>query len=213
MGATLTGVATGVLTVNGIAVALNDRVLVKNEATAANNGIYTCTLAEAIGVAYVLTRATDMNTAAQVPGAFVFTEQGTANAGAGFTVASEGPFTIGATTAITWTQFSGAGEITAGTGLSKTGNTLSLSTPVSLANGGTGQNAASNAALLAALGAATLQGPAGDLGRHADYILTSSTSTNPFTQGANSATYMRLRSSRSLPCRTGSSTSLTRPAT
>jgi hypothetical protein len=124
VGATLTGVATGVLTVDGIAVALNDRVLVKNEVAPANNGIYTCTVAGALGVAYVLTRATDMNTAAQVPGAFAFTEQGTANAGAGFTVASEGPFTIG-TTAITWTQFSGAGEITAGTGLSKAGNTLS----------------------------------------------------------------------------------------
>jgi len=124
VGATLTGVSTGVLTVDGIAVALNDRVLVKNEVAGANNGIYVCTLAGAVGVAYVLTRAADMNTAAQVPGAFAFTEQGTANAGAGFTVASEGPFTIG-TTAITWTQFSGAGEITAGTGLSKSGNTLS----------------------------------------------------------------------------------------
>ena len=124
-GATLTAVATGVLTVDGVTVALNDRVLVKNEAAPASNGLYACTVAGAIGVAYVLTRATDMNTAAQVPGAFCFTEQGTANAGAGFTVASPGPFTIG-TTAITWTQFSGAGEITAGTGLSKSGNTLSL---------------------------------------------------------------------------------------
>ena len=136
VGATLTGVATGVLTVDGIAVALNDRVLVKNEAAPANNGIYACTLAGAIGVAYVLTRATDMNTAAQVPGAFAFTEQGTANAGAGFTVAGPGPYTIG-TTAITWTQFSGAGEITAGTGLSKSGNTLSLTTPALPLAGGT----------------------------------------------------------------------------
>lgn len=121
----LTGAVTGVLTVDGSTVNLNDRVLVKNEVAAANNGIYSCTTAGAVGVAYVLTRAADMNTAAEIPGAFAFTEAGTINAGAGFTVASAGPFTIG-TTAINWTQFSGAGEITAGTGLSKSGNTITL---------------------------------------------------------------------------------------
>jgi hypothetical protein len=137
VGATLTGVATGVLTVDGIAVSLNDRVLVKNEAAAASNGIYTCTTAGALGVAYILTRATDMNTAAEIPGAFCFVEQGTANAGAGFVVASEGPFTIG-TTAINWTKFSG------------------LTTPVSIPNGGTGQ--ATAAAGFAALSPLTTAG-------------------------------------------------------
>ena len=128
IGATLTGVATGVLTVDGIAVSLNDRVLVKNEAAAANNGIYSCTLAGAAGVAYVLTRATDMNTAAHAPGAFAFTEQGTANASAGFTVMGEGPFTIG-TTAINWTQFSSAGQVTPGdASLVLTGTTLETAT-------------------------------------------------------------------------------------
>jgi hypothetical protein len=154
VGATLTAVLAGVLTVDGIAVALGDRVLVKNEAAPANNGIYTVTTLGTVGVAYILTRAADMNTAASVPGAFAFTEQGTANAGAGFTVASEGPFTIG-TTAITWTQFSGAGEITAGTGLSKSGNTLSLITPVSAGNLPTGTTSAQ--------GALQLDGTAGDL--------------------------------------------------
>ncbi len=139
VGATLTGVATGVLTVDGQTVALNDRVLVQNEVTSANNGIYLCTVAGAVGVAYVLTRSTDMNTASEFPGAFVFVEKGTTNVGAGFTVASAGPFTVG-TTAVVWTQFSGAGEITAGTGLSKSGNTISLTTPVSPTLGGTGQS-------------------------------------------------------------------------
>jgi hypothetical protein len=138
VGATLTAVVPGVLTVDGQAVALGDRVLVQNEVTSANNGIYLATTAGATGVAYVLTRSTDMNTASEVPGAFCFTENGTVNAGAGFTVASAGPFTVG-TTAITWTQFSGAGEITAGTGLAKSGNTVSLVTPVTIPNGGTGQ--------------------------------------------------------------------------
>ena len=125
----LTGVATGVLTVDGQAVALNDRILVKNEAAQANNGIYKCTTAGAIGVAYVLTRTTDMDVASEVPGAFAFVEEGTVNTGSGFVVADEGPYTVG-TTAIVWTQFSGAGEIIAGTGITKNGNTLSVDTAV-----------------------------------------------------------------------------------
>jgi len=125
LGATLTGNATGVLTVDGSAVALGDRVLVQNEAATANNGIYQCTTAGAVGVAYVLTRTLDMDLPVHVPGAFVFTEAGAVNTGAGFVVAGNGPYVIG-TTPIVWTQFSGAGEIQVGAGLSKTGNTISL---------------------------------------------------------------------------------------
>jgi hypothetical protein len=144
VGATLTAILPGVLTVDGVAVTLGSRVLVQDEAAAANNGIYVMTTLGTVGVAYVLTRAADMNQAAEVPGAFVFTEAGTVNGGAGFTVSGAGPYTIG-TTAINWTQFSGAGEITAGTGLTKTGNTLALTTPVAIANGGTGQATAAAA--------------------------------------------------------------------
>jgi hypothetical protein len=125
VGATLTAVLPGVLVVDGITVALGNRVLVQDEVAAANNGIYVVTTLGTVSVAYILTRATDMNQAAEVPGAFTFTEAGTVNGGAGFTVAGAGPYVIG-TTAINWTQFSGAGEITAGAGLTKTGNTLSL---------------------------------------------------------------------------------------
>ena len=120
----ITITATGVLTVDGSTVALNDRLLVQNEVAGANNGIYLCTTAGAIGVAAVLTRATDSNTGAKILGGFVFTEAGTANAAAGFVNTNATAPTIG-TTAITYTQFSGAGEITAGAGLSKSGNTLS----------------------------------------------------------------------------------------
>jgi len=125
VGATLTASSTGALIVDGHTMAASERILVQNEATAANNGIYFVSTAGAVGVAYVLTRALDMDQAAEFPGAYVFVEIGTVNAGSGFTVASAGPFTVG-TTAVNWTQFSGAGEITAGTGLTKTGNTLSL---------------------------------------------------------------------------------------
>lgn len=121
----ITITATGTLTVDGTAVQLNDRVLVKNEATQANNGIYTCTTFGTTGIAAVLTRSTDSNTSAEIVGAFTFCEQGTANADSGFVNTNTGSITIGVTS-ITYTQFSGAGEITAGTGLTKSGNTLSV---------------------------------------------------------------------------------------
>jgi hypothetical protein len=153
----LTATGNGVLTVDGVTVALGDRILVQNETATANNGIYTVTTLGTSGVPYVLTRAADMNTGGQVPGAFTFCEQGTANAGAGFTVAGTGPYTLG-TTGIPWTQFSGAGEVTAGTGLGKTGNTVSLTVPVAVTSGGTG--ATSAGAALTSLGAAPLASPA-----------------------------------------------------
>ena len=128
VGATLTAVGTGVLTIDGIAVSLNDRILVKNEAAASHNGIYLCTLAGAVGVAYILTRATDSNTSANLMGGFTFIEQGTVNASTGWANTNVSAITIG-TTAITYSQFSGAGTYTAGTGLSLTGSQFSVFSP------------------------------------------------------------------------------------
>jgi hypothetical protein len=124
VGSTLVAVGVGVLTIDGQAVALNDRILVKDQVAQAQNGIYKCTTAGASLVAFVLTRATDSDTSAEIVGAFAFVEEGTANSNSGFVNTNTGTITIG-TTAITYTQFSGAGEITAGAGLSKSGNTLS----------------------------------------------------------------------------------------
>lgn len=121
----LTAVANGALSVDGVSVAVNDRVLVKNEAAGANNGLYVVTQTGDGASPYILTRASDMDANAEVAGAFSFVEDGTVNSGAGFVVASSGPFTIG-TTVINWTQFSGAGEITAGNALTKSGNTLDV---------------------------------------------------------------------------------------
>lgn len=121
----ITITATGTLTVDGTVTALNDRILVKDEGAALENGIYKVTTAGAIGVAAVLTRSTDMDVAAEFPGAFVFVESGTVNTAAGFVCTNSTPPTVG-TTAINFTQFSGAGEITAGAGLTKTGNTLDV---------------------------------------------------------------------------------------
>ncbi len=113
----------GALTVDSVAVAVGNRVLVKNEVAGANNGIYIVTATGSGGASFVLTRTTDANTSAELVGAFCFTEEGTVNTGAGFVCTTASPITVG-TTVVTFTQFSGAGEITAGTGLTKTGNTL-----------------------------------------------------------------------------------------
>ncbi len=126
-GNVLTASANGALTVDGGSPATGNRVLVKDEATQANNGLYTVTNAGSGSTAWTLTRTTDMNTWANVPGAFVFTELGTANAEAGWVCASAPGGTLNST-AITFVQFSSAGIITAAPngGLSKTGSALSV---------------------------------------------------------------------------------------
>jgi hypothetical protein len=109
----------GTQTVDGIALSVGDRVLVKNQGTGSQNGLYT--VAEESWV-----RTTDADTSAEVtPGLFVFVEQGTSNADSGWVLTTDGTITLG-TTALTFVQFSGAGQVVAGTGLTKTGNTLDV---------------------------------------------------------------------------------------
>ncbi len=128
VGATLTADANGVLAaVDGVTMVAGERLLVQNQAAALQNGIYLCTSIGAVGAPFVLTRAGDMDgsPASEIPGAFVFVEEGTTNADNGFVCTTNAPVTMG-TTAINFTQFSGAGQITAGAGLAKTGDTLSV---------------------------------------------------------------------------------------
>jgi hypothetical protein len=110
----------GTQTVDGVALLAGDRVLVKDQSTAANNGIY-------VVAAGSWARSTDANTWAELVSAFVFIEDGTTNDNSGWvcTVAPGG--TLG-TTPVTWEQFSGAGQINAGTGMTKSGNTLNVNT-------------------------------------------------------------------------------------
>jgi hypothetical protein len=97
-----------------------DRVLVKNQSTASENGIY---VVQASGAAV---RATDFDSTAEVtPGAFTFVEEGTVNADSGWVLTTNGTITVG-TTALAFAQFSGAGSITAGNGLTKTGSTIDV---------------------------------------------------------------------------------------
>ncbi len=114
----------GLQTVDGVSLAVDDRVLVKNQTNAALNGIYV--VKSGVGAANEWLRAADANEDGELhPGVFVFVEQGTVNGDHGYVISTDGVITIGETD-ITWTQFSGAGQIVAGNGIIKSGNTLSV---------------------------------------------------------------------------------------
>lgn len=130
VGATLTNSGTqAALVIDGVTLATNDRVLIKDQTTGFQNGIYVVTNTGSVSTNWVLTRATDTDSNSPTvevgPGMFVFVEEGTSNADNGFVCTTNGAITIG-TTAISWAQFSGAGQITAGNGLTKTGNTIDV---------------------------------------------------------------------------------------
>ena len=111
------------------ALAVGARVLVKNQSSAVQNGIYTITSMGSGSANWILTRATDFDAAADMDkGSFTFVERGTANADSGFVMTQDAAITVG-TTGITWSQFSGAGQITAGVAMIKTGNVLDVSVP------------------------------------------------------------------------------------
>ena len=123
---TITADANGALTIDGVTVSENDRVLVKNQASAVQNGLYKVTATGGAGSQWVLTRTPDGDEAIEITGgAFVFVEEGTANADNGYVFTHNGTPTLG-TTNITVAQFSGAGQISAGDALLKTGNTLDV---------------------------------------------------------------------------------------
>ena len=123
---TLTASSNFALSVDGVTVSVNDRILVKDQSTAAQNGFYKVTATGSGSAAFVLTRTPDADAASElVAGAFAFVEEGTANADNGYVLSTDGAVTLG-TTAINFEQFSGAGQISAGDGLAKVGNALSL---------------------------------------------------------------------------------------
>jgi hypothetical protein len=108
----------GTQTVDGIALVANDRILVKDQTTPSQNGIYVVS-------AGAWTRASDTDTWPELVSAYTWIEQGTTQADTGWISTVDSGGTIG-TTSVTWTQFSGAGQITAGSGLTKTGNSLDV---------------------------------------------------------------------------------------
>ena len=126
VGATLTADANGAVSIDSVSLTSGDRVLVKAQTDASENGIYSVTTVGDVSNPYVLTRTTDADSSSEVTGGmFTFVEEGS-DADAGFVLSNiTGSATIG-TDNITMTQFSGAGSVTAGNGLAKSGNTLSL---------------------------------------------------------------------------------------
>ena len=123
VGATLTGNANGALSVDSTLTTVSERVLVKNEATGANNGVYTVTQVGSAGTPYILTRATDFDSVGtgvdQIDeGDFFLVTSGTANVNTAWVQQTPPPITIG-TTAIVFQQFSAPITYTAGTGLNE----------------------------------------------------------------------------------------------
>jgi hypothetical protein len=125
VGATLTNSGTqAALTIDSRVLTVGDRVLVKDQTTALQNGFYKVTTVGTASTNWVLTRTVDADEDSEItPGAFTFVEEGTIGGNNGYVCTNVGAITVG-TTPITFVQFSGAGSVIAGDGLTKTGNTL-----------------------------------------------------------------------------------------
>jgi hypothetical protein len=106
----------GEQTIDGVLTS-SSRVLVKNQSTQSQNGIY-------VSSSGAWSRSSDANTWNQLVSAFVFVEEGTTQADTGWVCTVDPGGTLG-TTPVTWAQFSGAGTYLAGTGLTLSGNTFS----------------------------------------------------------------------------------------
>jgi len=121
-GALATAFANG-QTIDGIVLATGDRILLKDQTTGTENGIYT------VNASGTPTRATDYDENSEVAQSAVYVKEGTANADQGFVLTNDGTITIG-TTALIFVQFTGLGQITAGDGLSKTANQIDVDATV-----------------------------------------------------------------------------------
>lgn len=107
-------------TVDGVTLVTGDRILIKDQSTGSENGIYT------VNATGAPTRSIDADVSAEVTaGLAVFVEEGTVNADSGWLLITDNPITLG-TTALVFTQFTGLGQVIAGAGLTKTGNTLDV---------------------------------------------------------------------------------------
>jgi hypothetical protein len=108
----------GAQTIDGVSIVAGDRVLVKNQTASQNNGIY-------VAASGAWARSSDADTWAELVSAYTFVEEGATYADTGWVCTVNAGGTLG-TTPITWSQFSGAGTYVAGTGLTLSGNTFSI---------------------------------------------------------------------------------------
>ena len=129
VGATLTPALQAALSLDGVnANTVGVRVLIKDQTTQAQNGIYVVTQVGGVGQSPILTRADDFNQPAEIPGAFTFVEQGTTQADRGYVCTTDAASLAIGTTNITFTQFSSAGSYTASTGITLNGTDFQLAT-------------------------------------------------------------------------------------
>lgn len=130
VGATLTGNVNGALSVDGVAAVVGNRILVKDEVTQANNGIYTVTQVGSGAAVYILTRATDFDTAGTGvnkidAGDFFLATAGSTQANTSWVQQTPLPITVG-TTSIVFIQFGAPITYSAGTGLTLAGTVFSI---------------------------------------------------------------------------------------
>lgn len=123
VGATFTTTSTGVLSIDGVSLVLNDRVVIKNQVSQFQNGIYFVSTAGAIGIATIFTRALDADTGTELTAAAIFTGiEGATNGGTAFVQSTPPPITVG-TTALVWNMFLSS-IYTAGTGIRVAANVI-----------------------------------------------------------------------------------------
>ena len=154
VGATLTNSGTQVaLSIDGISLSVNNRVLVWQQTTQSQNGVYVVTTVGSGSTNWVLTRASDADTYAPQSdtglggGDYFYVQEGTTGSGDSYVCTNDGTITFG-TTAITFAQFSGAITYTGGTNIDVTGQLISLTGTVAATNGGTGVNTVATGDLL-----------------------------------------------------------------
>lgn len=132
VGATLTAVGVGALSLDGNTPSVNDRILVKNQVSTFQNGIYTVTVVGTGATVFVLTRSTDANSTGEFKtGDFIFVTSGTANANTTWAYTGIDSPVIG-TDAITYAQSSGQGTVTSGNGITVTGLSVAIDTSVTV---------------------------------------------------------------------------------
>jgi len=176
----------GTQTIDGIVLVASDRVLVKDQTTGTQNGIY-------VVAAGAWTRATDMAAGSDASGAFTFVQYGTSLADTGW-VQTADPAVVG-TDALVWTQFSGAGTYSAGNGLSLTGSTFAIDTNITVdkTTSQTLTNKTLTLPIIASIsnsGTLTLPTSTDTLvGRATTDTLTNKTLTSPIIETSASATY------------------------
>lgn len=130
-------------TIDGVSLVTGDRILIKNQSSGSENGIYV------VAASGAPARAADANTAAEVTQMAMFVMEGTANADTAWVNTTNGTIVLN-TTALTFAQIGSTTAYTGGNGITVVGTVIALDAPVTIANGGTGQTTA--AAALAALG-------------------------------------------------------------